>query len=192
MSNDLLTENKIGFRYAKALFSLALKNDGLDWVIYNINALAHLFETQPALCDWLASPKVSQEEQRDFISKYLLEDAHWLVERFLKLLVENRRLVYFPVVAEQFSALVDQHRRIASAKVTSAVPLSDEKAGQLKEALKRRFNLTDVRLTQTVDSSILGGLVVELLDQRIDSSLRTQLAQVHKALVPNRVSLPAS
>ena len=191
MSNALLVQDKLALRYAKALFSMALENDALDWVIYNINALSHLFDSQPNLSTWLSSPSLSQGAQQRFVAEYLFEDAHWLIRRFLTLLVINRRLVYLPFIAKQFSALVDTHKKIATAKVTTAVPLSEEKVNQLKVTLKQRFQLNDIRLTQFVDSQILGGLVIELLDQRIDSSLATQLAHIQRILVPNRVSLPA-
>ena len=68
-----------------------------------------------------------------------------------------------------------------SAEVTSAQTLKPEQvtalAGTLKDALKR-----EIRITQIVDPALLGGLVVKVGSRQIDSSIRSKLVRIERAM----------
>ena len=68
-----------------------------------------------------------------------------------------------------------------SLKVVSAVPLDEEQAGRLQEALARRFEC-DIELENEVDSDVIGGAVVYAGDQLIDGSLRGRLHKLSNSL----------
>ena len=68
-----------------------------------------------------------------------------------------------------------------SAEVTSAQALKPAQvtalAGTLKDALKR-----EIRITQTVDPTLLGGLVVKVGSRQINSSLKSKLVRLERAM----------
>jgi F-type H+-transporting ATPase subunit delta len=68
-----------------------------------------------------------------------------------------------------------------AAEVTSAHPLSDALARDLRDALKASVG-KDVRLSTKIDESLLGGLIVKLGSRMVDSSLRTKLASLKLSL----------
>ena len=85
------------------------------------------------------------------------------------------------MVYERYRELVDASQGVVRVAVTSAVELTDDDtkriAGQLSAALGG-----DVRVTATVDSEVLGGLVIRVGDRVIDGSARQRLNSLRGAL----------
>ena len=69
----------------------------------------------------------------------------------------------------------------ATAEVTSAHPLDGPQVDALKKQLKAKVG-RDVAVDLKVDPAILGGLVVKIGSQMIDSSIRTRLNSLAVAM----------
>jgi F-type H+-transporting ATPase subunit delta len=104
-----------------------------------------------------------------------------LVRDFLLLLAKNRRLFAVENVIKAFKALSAKHRGEVEAEIVSAVPLTKAQAQDLTDTLRQQLGKTP-RLTAIVDPKLLGGLVVRVGSQMIDTSLRTKLKNLEKAM----------
>jgi F-type H+-transporting ATPase subunit delta len=102
-------------------------------------------------------------------------DRHW--QNFVRLLAENKRLELLGDIAEQFELLRAQFENELTVEVTSAVALSDEQKTAMAASLKKRFK-RDVRMTNAVDASLLGGAVIRAGDQIIDGSIKGRLQRM--------------
>jgi F-type H+-transporting ATPase subunit delta len=102
-------------------------------------------------------------------------DQHW--QNFVRLLAENKRLELLGDIAEQFELLRAQFENELTVEVTSAVALSDEQKTAMAASLKKRFK-RDVRMTNAVDPSLLGGAVIRAGDQIIDGSIKGRLQRM--------------
>ena len=96
---------------------------------------------------------------------------------FVQLLADNGRLAALPQVAVQYAALRAEVENTVDVTVTSALPLTAEQSDKLVQALSRRLRRT-VRLTATVDPSLIGGAVVRADDLVIDGSLRGRVERL--------------
>jgi F-type H+-transporting ATPase subunit delta len=103
------------------------------------------------------------------------------------MVVDKRREKALSRIAAEFSRLAAVHRGEVVASVTSAVELT---AAEL-DAIRRKLGAPGKRviLHETVDSGILGGLVIRIGNKIYDGSvservrrLRTQLAQAQVGL----------
>ena len=103
------------------------------------------------------------------------------VANFLRVVARNGRLFALPVIIKSFRALAATARGEVSAEVTSAAPLNDSQVADLAETLKQKIGKT-VTLEQYVDPSLIGGLVVKVGSQMIDSSLKTKLSAMKIAM----------
>ncbi|MCH0446346.1 ATP synthase F1 subunit delta, partial [Enterococcus faecium] len=74
------------------------------------------------------------------------------------------------------------HQGLLLGSVTTAVPLSDEQRIQLEKNVAKTMNYQSVELKQIVDSSIIGGAIVEANHRVIDGSIRTQLENMRNQL----------
>ena len=63
----------------------------------------------------------------------------------------------------------------------TAFPISEDASGNLEQALKTRLQ-RDIRLTVSVDPTLIGGAVIRAGDQVMDSSIRGKLAKLAETM----------
>lgn len=169
-------------RYATALFALAEENNSIDAVQASLATFGAALAESDDLRALTSSPVLSRDDAGKAIAataKALGLDP--LSTNMLGVLAANRRLDQIPAVMRAFSTLASSHRGEITAEVTSAHPLDDKQIDALKAQLKKRVG-SDVSVTTAVDSSILGGLVVKIGSQMIDSSIKTRLNTLSQAM----------
>jgi F-type H+-transporting ATPase subunit delta len=175
----------IAHRYAQALFGAALGEQALDAVAADLAALVALDAADARLRLFLESPQTLGEHKRALLEHVLGGRTHPLTGRFLRLLLDKKRITYLGAAAAAYRELLEQHRGVLHAKVTTAVPLTAAERQRLQAALERRTGRPTVLETR-VDREILGGAIAQLGDQILDDSVRTHLAEIREALLGAR------
>ncbi len=166
-------------RYAQASFELARDRDELEVWERDLRALADALASPEALA-FVASRQVNRAAKEAFLRQAAGEPAP-LVWNLVQLLTAKGRLALLPQIAEQFQALLDEHRGIAHAEVVTAVAMSDEE----RQALARRLSeLTgkQVLVEAQEEPEILGGLIARIGDRLIDGSTRSKLLALKRQL----------
>lgn len=172
----------LGGRYAIALFELARDAKAIDTVEASLAGVRDALAQSDDFRELTTSPLVA----RGAAVKAVLGVADSLgvdatTKNFLGVLAENRRLAQLPAIIRAFRTLAARHRGEATAEVTSAHPLTDEQVGELKQQLRVRMG-REVSVDLSVDPELLGGLVVRIGSQMIDSSIRTRLNTLAHAM----------
>jgi F-type H+-transporting ATPase subunit delta len=162
-------------RYATALFDLARDAKSIDSVAASLDAVKRALAESAEFAALTTNPLLSRTDAAKAVAAVAASmklDA--LTAKFLGVLAQNRRLAQLPAVIRAFVALAAAHRGEATAEVTSAHPLDAKQVDALKAQLRTKAG-RDVALSMTVDPAILGGLIVKIGSQMIDSSIRTRL-----------------
>ena len=169
-------------RYARALFALAREVDGVAEIRAELDDMAHLLEEHPALARSLFRP-LHPAAQRRALLRAVCERAGSsdVVRNFLAYLIDQRRLVDFLAIREQFGRLADSAAGRTRAELVCASPLRDEQRDRLRRALEVRTGC-EVELSVRVDHSLVGGAIATVGGLVFDGSLRTQLSQLRGAL----------
>ncbi|WP_298395331.1 F0F1 ATP synthase subunit delta [Sphingobium sp.] len=169
-------------RYAVALFDLARDANALDTVAESLGALKAAVAESPDFKGLITSPVLSRDAAGKTIAAVASSmgiDA--LTAKFLGVLAQNRRLGQLPAVIRAYETLLSNHKGEARAEVTSAHPLTKTQITALAKSLKARVG-REVAVEAKVDPAILGGLVVKIGSQMIDSSIRTRLNTLAMAM----------
>lgn len=173
--------NEIGKEYGDALFALACDSNVMDKYASALYEIDKLFEANPEYKDMLSSPSIPLLERLsaicDAFSGYVPEQ----VLSFLMLMCEKGRISLLHEAICEYTALLNASKKITNVHVTSAVELNDYEKQQLKSKLEESYR-GDVRLSYTVDSSLLGGLIIESYGKITDGSLRNRLSQVKEVI----------
>lgn len=182
MENSGGIQASLSGRYALALFELARDGGSLDTVAESLAALKRALAESAEFKALISSPVVG----RDAAGKAVAAVAGQigidpLTTKFLGVLAENRRLSQLPAVIRAYATLLSNHRGEVRAEVVSAHPLDAAQIGALQQNLRTRVG-RDVALETKVDPAILGGLVVKIGSQMIDSSIRTKLNTLAHAM----------
>jgi len=169
-------------RYATALFEIAREAKSIELVEASLAKLRGALDGSPELQRLTTSPLVSRQETTKAVEAVAASlDLDPTTRNFLGVLSENRRLGQLGAVIKTFRLLAAQHRGETTAEVTSAHPLSDDQVDALKQALRQRLG-REVAVDLSVDPSLLGGLVVRVGSQMIDSSIKTRLNALATAM----------
>ncbi|MBU0862003.1 MAG: F0F1 ATP synthase subunit delta [Alphaproteobacteria bacterium] len=169
-------------RYASALFSLARDEKQLSEVETSVATLRAALNESADFAALTKSQTVSRgaaEKVVEALSDTLKLDR--MTGNLLGVLAHNRRLGQLASVLAAFDLLVAAHRGEISAEVTSAFPLSDAQIDDIRKQLKDRAGRS-IKITAKVDPSILGGLIVRMGSQMIDSSIKTRLNTLSQAM----------
>lgn len=182
MASENVSVAGLAGRYATALFELATEAKALDAIASDLSRLKALIEGSTDLARLVRSPIFTREEQGKAMDAVLARlNVHALTKNFIGLLAEKRRLFALTGIVSAFETLVANQRGEATAEVTSAQPLKPEQRtaliGTLKDAMKR-----EMRLTERVDPTLLGGLIVKVGSRQIDSTLKSKLVRLERAM----------
>ncbi len=166
----------IGEEYAIALYELAAEADSVDVILSELEAISKLLLDNPDYVKLLDTPTL-EEATRLKLARSAFSDASEYTRSFLLLLVEAKRLFCFFDAYKAFAALYDKEHNIIRAEAVTATPLAAKQCEQIKEKLQKKTGKTVV-LTNTVDKSILGGVLLRYDGEEIDKSLRTSLKSI--------------
>lgn len=172
----------LGGRYATALFELAEGERSIETVEASLAKVRAALDQSDEFKALTTSPVVAREGA----GKAVLATADELgvdqtTRSFLGVLAHNRRLAELPAIMRAFRLLAARHRGEVTAEVTSAHPLDGEQVDALKQSLRQRVG-REVSVELGVDPALLGGLVVRIGSQMIDSSIRTRLNALASAM----------
>lgn len=169
-------------RYATALFDLAREAKSIDAVESSLAKVRAALDESDDFRTLVNSPILSRGDAAKAIAA--TADAMQLdttTRNFLGVLAQNRRLSQLPQIIRAYRSLAANHRGETTAEVASAHPLTDDQVAALKQQLRARVG-RDVNVDLSVDPSLLGGLVVRLGSQMIDSSIKTRLNTLAHAM----------
>jgi F-type H+-transporting ATPase subunit delta len=168
--------------YANALFDLAGDSKALPAIEKSLDGLSKSIEGSQDLKNFLSSPVIASDAKASAMNAVLdkakLPD---LVANTVKVVAANGRLFVLPAIISEFKRMAAEARGEVTAEVTSAAPLSAAQSKSLADTLKKKIGKT-VNITSHVDPELIGGLVVKVGSQMIDSSLKTKLTAMKIAM----------
>ncbi len=168
--------------YAQALLELADSRGITTQVAEELAGIAHVVEQDRTFAAYLADASVGHGERATLIDNVFGGRASELLVAYLKLLNTKGRLGDIRGIAEAFKRLLDERAGNVDVTVTVAQPLSDHDLEGVRQQISNKLG-KNASVTQTVDDSIIGGIILKIGDSLIDGSVKTQLETIKKRLV---------
>jgi F-type H+-transporting ATPase subunit delta len=169
-------------RYARALLDVAITESDPERAEQELAAFVDLVRTNPDLQRTIANPVVSAADKRAVAQQILARlEPTTPVGKLVLLLASRGRLALLPELLDVYRERLMEHRNVLQAEVTTAAPLSPERAAQLQQRLANATGRT-VTMTTKVDASIIGGVVTRIGSTVYDGSVATRLAKVRNRL----------
>ncbi len=167
-------------RYAQAVFNIALEAKELDRWQSDLRKIASLAE-DASLVALIQSPKIHFDIKAKLLSERL-GDVNPLALNLVYLLVTRGRLGMLGDIADDYQRLLDSHRGIEHAEVTTAIPLDDEDRQRLAKQLTAIIGKRVV-VKAKVDPGVIGGITARIGGKLLDGSTRSKLTALKKELV---------
>ena len=172
----------IAARYATAVFGLAKDASDLKNLESNVEDLGAALDASAELRDVISSPVYSRDDQANVITAVAKKMKLMpIVSNTLALMASKRRLFVLPALVAQLRALIAEEKGEVTAEVISAKAITKTQTDKLAKAIKSRIG-KDVKIDATVDESLIGGLVVKVGSQMIDTSIRSKLSSLSNVM----------
>lgn len=166
--------------YAKALFLLAEERGAIEAILADSKTVAAALKESPDYISLLDSPALAKEEKEGLIDEAFAsvdED----VRSFVKILCQKHSLYAFSRTVDAYEVLCDEAMGIVRAEAITAVPLSERQSAEIVARLEKQTGKTVV-LKNTVDASVLGGVMLRFMGKQWDASLKNRLEAIRKSL----------
>jgi len=176
-----MLKGAVAGRYAEALYEIAVANKIVDQLEQELRAVVNLLEEETDLKKVLYHPRITATEKKDVLKALLQDKVSEVAMNFLCLVIDRQREVYLAGMVEVFVDYVNKARNISDVEVTSAVELSEEDKKRLVESLAKVTG-KQVRVSYSVDRSLIGGVVARIGDKVIDGSVKARLESLREHL----------
>jgi F-type H+-transporting ATPase subunit delta len=164
--------------YADALMSLAQSQNLVDEFGDNCLALLNLLDESPELSQILANPIVKIADKKAILGKVVGDKVHPFMSNFLMILVDRRRIGFLSGICQQYQAALRKLKGIVLAEVTSAIALTDAQTASIRDRVQGMTGSSSVEIATNIDPEIIGGVIIKVGSQVIDSSLRAEIRRL--------------
>ena len=165
--------------YGQSLYDLAAEEGLSEEILKQMEMVDVLFKENPAYITLLSEPSIPRRERLGLLEEAFKDQLHPYLLNYLMILLENSLLRGYSASCRTYRSSYYKDHGIEEATVTSAVALSQAQA----EALQARLEAISgkkILLRQRVDSSILGGLKVEIGGKLLDGTVMGRLTDLRK------------
>ncbi len=167
-------------RYAQAVFELALERNEFQSWQEGLKKIVDL-TTDKELMALLENPSLSFAAKKSLLLERLGK-IQPLASNLAFLLVSKGILKRSGDISQKYNDLLDAHRGIERANVTTALSLGDEDRDAISHRLGEMIE-RKVVIDAHVDPSIIGGFIARIGDMLIDGSIQQKLGTLKRSLV---------
>ncbi len=167
--------------YARALYEAARDQDRVDVAKEQLAELAAAMEATPELEAFLANPQLDPAAKAGLLEE-ITGDAEPVVRNFVRVVASKGRAGQLRAIIEGFEAIVDREQGRIAVELTTAYELDDEEAAAIVRQIEQSSGRT-VQATRSVDSDLIGGMILQAGSLRVDASVRGRLNRLRTELV---------
>lgn len=173
---------RIAKRYVKAIFDVASQSSAVEAVESDFASLGKALAESAEFRDFLENPLLPAQA-RAAAMLALLEKlkAHQLTRQFFGMLLTQKRLTLLPAIITEFANLASAARGEVTVSAESAVALSEKDLKDLAQRLSKAYG-RPVRLSAKHNPALLGGMILKMGSQQLDSSLAGKMRRLGQAL----------
>lgn len=164
--------------YAGALAEIAADNViSYDGIKNDLNTVSAIIKNSPDLKNVLENITIATEVKNSIIDEVFRNQVNDKIVNFLKILTNKNKFSDFEDIKSDFETIYNDVNNIKLVDVTSAVALSEDQKQRVVEKLQAKLN-KKIIANWLQDEDIIGGLIIKIDDNVINSSLKNRLEKL--------------
>jgi len=169
---------RLATRYAKSLLDLAVEKGQLEQVFADMQVLQQICKGNRDFITLLRSPVIKSDIKRKIVEAVTTGKITQLTTAFNSLLIKKGRESNLPEIITAFISQYKEHKNIHTAKLTTAVAVSNPVRQAIIEQVKKASGFENIELDEKVDEDIIGGFVLQVGDKLVDASIAYELKTI--------------
>jgi len=174
----MIYDRRAARRYARAFVHEKADKDKIALLAEEIAALVRVIESDREIEEFFLSPINPREVKLKVVGNIIkkLKFSSY-TQSLLKLLINKDRIAIISSVAEEIREISDRLNDRVRVSLTTAYEPSVDEIGELSERIGKYFDRKAV-VGRKIDSSIIGGFVLEGEGKLIDMSIKGQIKKI--------------
>ncbi len=172
-----MVNTKVARRYAASLLGFAREQKVLDAIRDDMQLVHSVCSGNRALALLLRNPVINTDKKITVLREVFGKKINKVSMSFMEIIARKRREEFLESIAEEYTNLYKQDKGIATAIVTSAIPLDEA----LKEKITGIVNKTTgakAELVEKTDRRLIGGFILRVGDKQYDASILKNLKKL--------------
>ena len=172
----------IGDRYAESLFDLAKEENKVTQYLDDIKLVGEVLDSDPQIVQFFNHVLIENEKKIQLLDQSFKGNVDQYVLNFLKLLVQSRRIRYIDDIVKSYIKLSNQYLGIEEGMIYTPYELTDQQIQDIEKAISKKEN-KKVTLKVSIDSSLLGGIKVQIANRIYDGTIKNKVEMLKKELL---------
>ncbi len=181
-----MAANDIARVYANSIFDIAKEKNILPQVEEELEAVSDVIAEDETFRNYLNTPGITKDIKKEFIDKVFAGKISEYIVNLLKLLIDNSRQEIINEIYEAFVELNDIANNRQRITVITQSNLNATLLDKIKLEIGKKLD-KEIIVTEQVDESILGGIIIKIGDLVIDGSLAKGLKNIRRNLLNSKV-----
>ena len=130
---------------------------------------------------FLTDPTIKYPEKISSLFEILGRDCSQATKAIASMLLVLNEIETIEQIYQGYVEITNNFKKQVSIDVVSAIELDEKMLGEIKKDVDLKTGL-DVRVKNTVDAEIIGGLVIRIGDRVIDLSIKNKIEDIKSKL----------
>jgi F-type H+-transporting ATPase subunit delta len=167
--------------YARAILDIGKAEKAVDLLEAEFKTLKEAVVSDLDLKKYLTDPSVEKTAKIDMALKVLEDGASSAVRTVLVMMIMAGITEDIEEIYNIFTGLVSDFKKQVFVEVVSSIELDSGTISKIKEDVDNASGL-DVRIRNTVDPDIIGGLVLKIGEKIVDLSIKNKIEDIRAKL----------
>ncbi len=178
--------NDVARVYASSLFEIAKEKNIISQVEEDLRVVSQVLTEEADFKSYIYAPGITIEAKKSFLNKVFAGNISENTLNLLNLLIDNDRQDSISGIYEAFVELGDEHNNRERITIITQASLDESLIASIKSQIGEKLN-KEIIVTEKVDESILGGIIIKIGDLVIDGSLSKGLKNIKRNLLNSKV-----
>ena len=164
--------------YGDALFELAVESDRVDEFFEEAKGILSILESNEEFVKMMNHPQIVKEEKVEILENIFLDRISRETVGFMCMIVEKGHFKDMKKVFRYFIDRVKEYKKIGVVYVAAAMELTANQKQAIEKKILETTEYVELEMHYSVDTELIGGLVIRIKDRVVDSSIRTKLQRL--------------
>ena len=163
-------------------WTLAKEENKVTQYLDDIKLVGEVLGSDPQIVQFFNHVLIENEKKIQLLDQSFKGNVDQYVLNFLKLLVQSRRIRYIDDIVKSYINLSNQYLGIEEGTIYTPYKLTDQQIQDIEKAISKKEN-KKVTLKLSIDSSLLGGIKVQIANRIYDGTIKNKVEMLKKELL---------
>ena len=169
--------------YGEALVELANEEGIASSMLEEIQSVREILKSNPEFVKLMLHPGIAKQEKLQVVDNVFKGKVSDQLTGLIRIVVENERFKEIDSVFQYYIDKVKESQGIGVVYVTTPLELSDKEKSNVVAKILETTDFKTVEMNYSIDKSIIGGMIIQIGDRYVDSSIRNRLDDLTKELL---------